>query len=112
MAARSSATRAEGSSATGMGIWADLTQRPYGLAVKTDQVVRWAVRALWVALPFTVGGVLGDALSAGSRPVQVVATAGLWLAWAVGMVATAVALPVSLTALRVLAPAAVAAALA
>lgn len=80
--------------------------------MKTDQVVRWAVRVLWVALPFTVGGVLGDALAAASRPVQVVATAGLWLAWAVGLVATAVALPLSLTALRVLGPAVVAAALA
>src|SRR5262249_55627254 len=65
---------------------------------------------LWAALPFTVGGALGDALSAASRPVQVVATSGLWAAWAVGMLASAVPLPVALTALRTLAPAVVAAA--
>ncbi len=71
--------------------------------------MRWAVRVLWVALPFTAGPVLGDALSAASGPVQIVASVGLWAGWAVGVVATAVALPVSLTALRVLAPAALAA---
>ncbi|MDQ4098638.1 MAG: hypothetical protein M3144_12320 [Actinomycetota bacterium] len=74
-----------------------------------DRVVRWVVRGLWVALPFTAGSTLGDALADASRPVQVVANVGLWLGWALGVVATAVALPVSLTVLRVLAPAALAA---
>jgi hypothetical protein len=71
--------------------------------------VPWVVRALWVALPFTAGGALGDALAGASRPVQLVATVGLWVAWALGVIASAVALPVSLTVLRVLAPSALAA---
>jgi hypothetical protein len=66
--------------------------------------VRWVVRVLWVALPFTAGSALGDALGDASRPVQVVANVGLWVGWALGVVASAVSLPVSLTVLRVLAP--------
>lgn len=83
-----------------------------GARPSADRVVPWVVRVLWVALPFTAGGALGAALGAASRPVQLVATIGLWTAWALGVVASAVALPVSLTVLRVLAPAATAAAVA
>jgi hypothetical protein len=81
-------------------------------SIPFDQVARWTLRVLWVALPFTAGPVLGDALAAASRPVQLVATVGMWTAWAVGVVATAVAMPLALTALRVLAPAVVVAAVA
>lgn len=70
-----------------------------------DKLVPWLVRALWLGLPFTAGPVLAAALDAASRPVQAVTSTGLWLAWAAGLLATAVALPVSLTVLRVLAPA-------
>lgn len=79
------------------------------IVIGAEQVVRWAVRLLWVALPFTAGPALADALDAASRPVQLVASLGLWAGWAVGVAASAVALPVALTALRMLAPAAVAA---
>ncbi|MGH9277329.1 MAG: hypothetical protein ACRD12_04390, partial [Acidimicrobiales bacterium] len=75
--------------------------------MRTEQIVKWGVRLLWVAMPFTVGPSLADLLDGASRPVQIVASTGLWAAWAAGVVATAVALPVSLTVLRVLAPAAV-----
>lgn len=81
-------------------------------SLSPQRVAPWVLRALWVALPFTVGPALGEALSDASRPVQLVASTGLWVGWAVGMVATAVALPVSLTALRLLAPAAAAVAVA
>ena len=70
------------------------------------------MRVLWVALPFTAGPALGDALADASRPVQVVGATGLWFGWAAGLVASAVALPVSLTVLRVLAPAVVVSAVA
>jgi hypothetical protein len=70
-----------------------------------DPAVRWLVRGLWVALPFTAGPVLADALADASRPMQVVASAGLWLGWATGVVASFVALPVAVTALRTVAPA-------
>ncbi|MGH9278185.1 MAG: hypothetical protein ACRD12_08765 [Acidimicrobiales bacterium] len=73
--------------------------------MRTELIVKWGVRLLWAAMPFTVGPSLADLLDGASRPVQVVGSTGLWAAWAAGMVATAVALPVSLTVLRVLAPA-------
>ena len=71
------------------------------------RLVPWVVRVLWAALPFTVGPTLADALDGASLPVQLVCSVGLWAGWAAGMVAAAVPHPVSLTALRLLAPAAV-----
>ena len=76
-----------------------------------SRFIPWVVRGLWAALPFTTGPALAAALDAASRPVQLVASAGLWLGWAVGMVAAFAPLPIALTALRVVAPAAVVAAL-
>lgn len=73
------------------------------------RLVPWLVRALWAALPFAVGPVLAEALDGASNPVRTVASAGLWTAWAVGMLAAAVPHPLALTALRVLAPAVAAA---
>jgi hypothetical protein len=70
--------------------------------------VTWTVRVLWLALPFTVGDALGDALSSRSPLVQHVVVAGSWVGWAVGLVALVVALPVTLTAVRFLLPASVA----
>ncbi len=76
------------------------------------RLVPWLVGALWAALPFTAGPALGHALDGTSEPLRLVASAGLWVGWAVGMVAAAVPHPVALTALRVLAPAGVAVAIA
>ncbi|MDQ4133594.1 MAG: hypothetical protein M3179_10410, partial [Actinomycetota bacterium] len=73
------------------------------------RVVPWMVRAVWAALPFAAGPALADALDGLSVPVRTVASGGLWAGWAVGMVASVVALPVSLTTVRVLAPAGLAA---
>ena len=70
----------------------------------------WLLRGLWAALPFTAGPALAAALDGASGPVRLVASAGLWLGWAVAMVATFAPHPVALTALRVVAPAAVLAA--
>lgn len=81
---------------------------PAGVSAKglpVEPAVRWLVRVLWIALPFTAGPVLADALGEASRPVQLVASAGLWGGWAAGVVATFVALPISVTALRTVAPA-------
>jgi hypothetical protein len=65
-----------------------------------------AVRIAWFALPLTAGPALADALSDASTPVQVVASILAWAAW--GGIAVAVLVPrtVSLTALRIGAPAA------
>ena len=72
----------------------------------------WLVRVLWAALPFTAGPALAAALDPASGPVRFVASTGLWLGWALGMVAASVPHPIALTALRVIAPGAVLAALA
>jgi hypothetical protein len=70
----------------------------------------WPARATWFVLPVLLGPAVGAALEGASRPIQLVASAGLWAGWAVVLVATLVPSTVSLTALRVSAPAAVVAA--
>lgn len=70
----------------------------------------WAVRAAWAVLPLTAGPALGAALGDHSRPVQLVASTALWAAWAGVVTATLIAHPIALTVLRVVAPAALAAA--
>lgn len=77
-----------------------------------ERLLPWLVRGLWAGLPFTTGPALAAALDSASRPVQLVASTLLWLGWAVGMVATFAPHPLALTALRVVAPAAVVAAVA
>ena len=69
------------------------------------------LRALWLALPLTVGPAVEDALSGASTPVGGVAALGLWLAWAAVLLALLVPRIVSLTVLRVALPALVAVAL-
>jgi hypothetical protein len=76
------------------------------------RLLPWLVRGLWAALPFTTGPALAAALDPASGPVQLVASAGLWLGWAVGMVATFAPHPLALTAIRMVAPATVLAAVA
>lgn len=75
-----------------------------------SRVLPWLVRGLWAALPFTTGPALAAALGSASGPVQAVASTGLWLGWAIGMVATFAPHPLALTALRLVAPAVVVAA--
>jgi hypothetical protein len=67
----------------------------------------WPARVTWLVLPVLLGPAVGDALDDASRPVQVVASVGLWLGWAAVLVATLVPTTVSLTALRCATPAAV-----
>jgi hypothetical protein len=55
-------------------------------------------------MPFTVGPSLAGALADTSHPVRTLSSVALWLAWAVGMLAACVPHPLSLTALRVIAP--------
>ncbi len=78
----------------------------------TYRLVPWLVAALWAALPFTSGPALAHALDGASGPVRLVASAGLWIGWAAGMVAAAFPHPLALTAVRMLAPAGVAVAIA
>jgi len=73
------------------------------------KVLRWVVAGLWAALPFTAGPGLAAALDGASTPVRTVATLMLWAGWSAGVGATLILHPVGLTALRLLAPAALAA---
>lgn len=77
-----------------------------------QRLLPWALRAAWALLPFAAGPALGDALDPRSRAVQLVASVALWAAWGVVVVASLVPHPISLTAVRCAAPAAVVAVLA
>lgn len=64
----------------------------------------WLLRVLWFLLPLTLGRALGDALASTPGAVPRAATIGLWGFWTAGVVATAVPLPATLTAIRSLTP--------
>lgn len=66
----------------------------------------WLLRIVWLALPFTLGDAIGRALDGRSTPVVVVGSALAWALWAIALVASFVTLPVGLTALRWVVPAA------
>jgi hypothetical protein len=61
----------------------------------------WLVRLSWLALPFTAGTAIADALANRSDEVQVVAALLLWSAWAAVIVSLLVPRPAGLVGLRV-----------
>ena len=63
------------------------------------------LRLLWLSLPVTVGPAVEDAFSDASSAVSWVVAVGLWLTWAAVLLALLVPRIVSLTVLRVGAPA-------
>jgi len=67
----------------------------------------WPVRAAWLLLPLLAGPVLAGALDDTARATQVVASLGLWAGWLAGLLATLLPRTVTLTAVRLLASAAV-----
>jgi hypothetical protein len=71
----------------------------------------WLLRVAWVTLPVTAGPAAGSAIESWSDAPRVAAATLLWLAWAAGLLATLAPRPPALTALRVIAPAFVIAAL-
>jgi hypothetical protein len=78
-----------------------------------ERLLPWVLRVSWAALPFLAGPGLAGALDGRDAAIPTTASVGLWAVWALVLVATLVAHPVALTALRVTAPAgAVASALA
>lgn len=66
---------------------------------------QWGFVAAWVLLAALGGGEVGAALDHRSAPVRTVATALVWAGWSLGLVAAMVPRSLSLTVLRVLAPA-------
>jgi hypothetical protein len=63
------------------------------------------LRVAWITLPVTAGPAASSSLAAWSEGPRVACAVLLWLAWAVGLLATLAPRPVTLTALRVVAPA-------
>ncbi|MEO5679208.1 MAG: hypothetical protein ABIS47_06030 [Acidimicrobiales bacterium] len=73
--------------------------------------VPWALRAAWVLLVPLTGPAFAAALAPTSGPVRTTVSGGLWVVWAGTLLAALVLTPVTLTALRIVAPAAPVAAL-
>ncbi len=69
----------------------------------------WPIRIMWFVLPLLVGPGLLDAVAGRSDPVQNVVEFGAWAAWFIGLVSVMAPSTVTLTMLRTIAPAAVAA---
>lgn len=77
----------------------------------SQSTVVWALRGLWLMLPLAAGPAFGAALDPTNDGFRTTASLGLWGLWALGVVATFIPLPVTLTFIRTLAPAAVVAAI-
>jgi len=63
------------------------------------------LRVAWVTLPVTAGPGAAASLASWSDGPRVAGAVLLWVAWAVGLLATLAPRPIMLTALRVIAPA-------
>lgn len=68
----------------------------------------WPARATWAALPLVLGPALGDALDPRARAVALTGSGLAWATWAAVLVAVLIPRTVSLTALRITTPAALA----
>jgi hypothetical protein len=71
----------------------------------SSRALPWALAAAGAALPLLAGPSLAHGLRHLDAPVRATASVGLWVGWAVALLAALVPHPVALTALRVLAPA-------
>jgi hypothetical protein len=70
----------------------------------------WPARATWALLPLAVGPALGQALDVRSRSIALTGAVLAWGIWAIVLVAVLIPRTVSLTVLRIAAPAGLAAA--
>ena len=61
--------------------------------------------AVWAAMPFTLGALIGDALESADDPFRTAASIGAWVWWFAVVLALAVARPVTLTIARLGVPA-------
>lgn len=77
---------------------------------RIERLGAWPARAAWLVLALAAGGPFGAALEGRSTPVTAVVASALWCGWLVGAVALLVPRSASLTAIRVLVPAGLAAA--
>lgn len=70
----------------------------------TRDIAVWLLRALWFVLPVTAGPAIANAAAELSDTGRLGVLLAAWIGWAVGLIATAVLLPLSLTVIRILAP--------
>jgi len=70
---------------------------------------KWAFAVVWVTLPFTAGPALADTLDPRSPMFRTVVSVALWVVWGATLLAALVPRTVTLTAIRIVAPASVAA---
>lgn len=73
---------------------------------RVDQAVALGLPAAWVALAFTSGEAVAEALDGRSDAVQAVGSVGAWLVWAATLVALLVPRTSTLTLVRIVVPAA------
>jgi len=78
---------------------------------RSTRAVPWALAGAGATLPLLAGPALARGLHDLSTPTRTTASALLWLAWGVGLLAAVVPHPVSLTTVRVFGPAGVVATL-
>jgi len=71
----------------------------------TNRFVFWSARCLWFPLPYLAGTALRDGIDGTSSGFTGVAAVSLWATWTLGLVALFVPHTVTLTFLRVTAPA-------
>lgn len=65
----------------------------------------WVLRLVWLVLPFTAGPLFADALGDTDQPFRSGVSIGLWVVWALMLVALMVPRTQTLTALRIVGPA-------
>ena len=65
----------------------------------------WLLRVAWITLPVTAGPAVSASLASWSEAPRIAGAVLLWAAWALGLLATLAPRPIMLTALRVIAPA-------
>lgn len=68
------------------------------------QLTIWGARLAWLVTAVVGGGAVGDAVAERSDAVQVVATGGAWMGWAVGALALVVPSVATLTVARAVVP--------
>ncbi|RUA24426.1 MAG: hypothetical protein DSY73_03985, partial [Actinobacteria bacterium] len=67
---------------------------------RSEHTATWLLRLAWLTLPVTLGPALADGLHDTGGGLRTTASVGLWVLWALGLLATLVPRPASLTAVR------------